>query len=168
MTAPPAITFSEFMAARWAPLYRTAYLLTGDRHDAEDLVQAALARTCVRWSSIRDKRAAYAYVRQAMVNQMSRQWKEGRREVVTDDLPELGHHGGLDVRADHLALWAEIRKLPPRMRATLVLRYVEDLTEADAAHALGCSVGSVKSQTHHALRRLRAALPDLQLSEELA
>ena len=72
------------------------------------------------------------------------------------------------MRADHLALWAEIRKLPPRMRATLVLRYVEDLTEADAAHALGCSVGSVKSQTHHALRRLRAALPDMQLSEELA
>lgn len=168
MTAAPAITFSEFMAARWAPLYRTAYLLTGDRHDAEDLLQAVMARTCVRWGSIRDKRAADAYVRRAMVHQMSRQWKKQSREVVTDDLPDRGHLGGLDVRADHLALWAEIRKLPPRMRATLVLRYVEDLTEADTAHELGCSVGSVKSQTHHALRRLRAALPDLQLSQELA
>lgn len=168
MTAAPAITFSEFMAARWAPLYRTAYLLAGDRHDAEDLLQAAMARTCVRWGSIRDKRAADAYVRRAMVHQMSRQWKKQSREVVTDDLPDRGHLGGLDVRADHLALWAEIRKLPPRMRATLVLRYVEDLTEADTAHELGCSVGSVKSQTHHALRRLRAALPDLQLSQELA
>lgn len=168
MTGPEAITFSEFMTARWPPLYRTAYLLTGDRHDAEDLLQSALARTCVRWSSIRDKRAADAYVRRAMVHQMSRQWKRQKREVLTDDLPDLGHSGGLDVHAGHLALWAEIRKLPPRMRATLVLRYVEDLTEADTALELGCSVGSVKSQTHHALRRLRAALPDLQLSEELA
>ncbi|MDQ4054609.1 MAG: SigE family RNA polymerase sigma factor [Actinomycetota bacterium] len=168
MTAPDAITFSEFMAARWAPLYRTAYLLTGDRHDAEDLLQSALARTCVRWGSIRDKRAADAYVRQAMVHQMSRQWKRRGRELATDELPDAGHAGGLDVRADHLALWDEIRKLPPRMRATLVLRYVEDLTVGDTARELGCSVGSVKSQTHHALRRLRAALPDLQLSEELS
>lgn len=168
MTSSDAITFSEFMAARWAPLYRTAYLLTGDRYDAEDLLQSALARTCARWSSIRDKRAADAYVRQAMVHQMSRQWKRRGRELTTDELPDPGHAGGLDVRADHLALWDEIRKLPPRMRATLVLRYVEDLTEADTAHELGCSIGSVKSQTHHALRRLRAALPDLQLSEELA
>jgi RNA polymerase sigma-70 factor (sigma-E family) len=165
MTVPEAITFSEFMAARWAPLYRTAYLLTGDRHDAEDLLQAALARTCVRWGSIRDKRAADAYVRQAMVHQMSRQWKRRGREVATDDVPDRGHDGGLDVRADHLALWVEIRKLPPRMRATLVLRYVEDLTEADTARLLGCSTGSVKSQTHHALKRLRAALPDVELQE---
>jgi len=168
MTAPDAITFSEFMAARWAPLYRTAYLLTGNRHDAEDLLQSALARTCVRWGSIRDKRAADAYVRQAMVRQMSRQWKRGGRELPTDEIPDRGHGGGLDGRADHLALWDEIRKLPPRMRATLVLRYVEDLTEADTARELGCSIGSVKSQTHHALRRLRAALPELHLIQELS
>jgi RNA polymerase sigma-70 factor (sigma-E family) len=166
--AAPEITFSEFMAARWAPLYRTAYLLTGDRHEAEDLLQGALARTCVRWEGIRDKRAADAYVRQAMVHQMSRHWRHRGREVVSDDLPDVGHLGGLDVRADHLALWAEIRRLPPRMRATLVLRYVEDLTEADTARELGCSVGAVKSQTHHALKRLRAALPDLQLVEEMS
>lgn len=160
------IGFSEFMAARWGPLYRTAYLLTGDRHEAEDLLQGALARTCVRWDSIRDKGAADAYVRRAMVHAASRQWGKRGREVVTDEVPDLGHFGGLDVRADHLALWTEIRRLPPRMRATLVLRYVEDLTEAATAHALGCSVGAVKSQTHHALKRLRAALPDLQLAEE--
>jgi RNA polymerase sigma-70 factor (sigma-E family) len=166
--AAPEITFSEFMAARWAPLYRTAYLLTGDRHEAEDLLQGALARTCVRWGGIRDKRAADSYVRQAMVHQMSRQWRQRHREVVTDDLPDAGHAGGLDVRADHLVLWEEIRRLPPRMRATLVLRYVEDLTEAATARELGCSLGAVKSQTHHALRRLRAALPDLQLVEEMS
>lgn len=164
------ITFSEFMAARWTALFGTAYLLTGDRHEAEDLLQAALARTCVRWGSIRDKGAADAYVRRAMVHQMSRQWGRRRREVVTDEVPDSGHAGGLDVSADHLVLWEEIRRLPPRMRATLVLRYVEDLTEEATARELGVSVGSVKSQTHHALRRLRAALPDLALvptTEEL-
>ena len=76
-------------------------------------------------------------------------------------MPDSGNAGGLDSRADHLALWQEIRRLPPRMRATLVLRYFEDLTEAATAEALGCSVGAVKSQTHHAVTRLRAALPDL-------
>jgi RNA polymerase sigma-70 factor (sigma-E family) len=157
------VSFSEFMAARWAPLYRTAYLLTGGREEAEDLLQSALARTCVRWDRIRDKRAADAYVRKAMVNQMSRQWRTRGRELPTEELADTGHDGGLGVRAEHLDLWVEIRKLPPRMRATLVLRYVEDLSEADTAAELGCSVGSVKSQTHHALKRLRAALPDLQL-----
>ncbi len=161
-------SFSEFMAARWGPLYRTAYLLTGDRHEAEDLLQGALARTCVKWDGIRDKRAADAYVRRAMVHQMSRQWRHRGREVVTDALPDPGHAGGLDVRADHLALWDEIRKLPPRMRATLVLRYVEDLTEEATARELGCSIGSVKSQTHHAIKRLRAALPTLELVQEMS
>ena len=86
-----------------------------------------------------------------------------RREEPTDELPDVGHDGGLGVRAEHLDLWTEIRRLPPRMRATLVLRYVEDLSEADTAAELGCSVGSVKSQTHHALKRLRSALPELHL-----
>jgi RNA polymerase sigma-70 factor (sigma-E family) len=157
------LTFSDFMAARWSPLYRTAYLLTGDRHDAEDLLQTALARTCVHWSSIRDKGAADAYVRRAMVRQMTRQWPRSRRELATAELPDAGHGGGIDVRADHLVLWQEIRRLPPRMRATLVLRYVEDLTEEATARELGVSIGSVKSQTHHALKRLRDALPDLDL-----
>jgi RNA polymerase sigma-70 factor (sigma-E family) len=158
------LTFSEFMAARWAPLYRTAYLLTGDAHEAEELLQAALARTCVRWGSIREKGAADAYVRRAMVHQMASRWRRPHREFATDELPDRGHGGGLDVRADHLALWDEIRRLPPRMRATLVLRYVEDLTEAATARELGVSIGSVKSQTHNALKRLRAALPDLELT----
>lgn len=161
MSSAGELGFDEFMQARWPALYRTAYLLTGDRHRAEDLLQDALARTCVRWGSIRDKGAADAYVRQAMVRQMSSQWRRRGRELPTEQLPDPGHAGGLDVRADYLDLWAEIRRLPPRMRATLVLRYVEDLTEEATARELGCSVGTVKSQTHHALKRLRAALPDL-------
>jgi RNA polymerase sigma-70 factor (sigma-E family) len=160
----PVVTFDEFMAARWGPLFRTAYLLTGDRHQAEDLLQDALARTCVRWSSIRDKGAADAYVRQAMVRQMTRQWPRRKREVPSEELPESSYDGGLAVRADHLDLWTEIRRLPPRMRAAVVLRYVEDLSVEDTAAELGCSTGSVKSQTHHALKRLRAALPLKELS----
>ncbi|QIG41702.1 SigE family RNA polymerase sigma factor [Nocardioides anomalus] len=164
MTDPSELSFAEFMAARWAPLYRTAYLLSGDPHDAEELLQGALAKTCVRWAAVRDKGAADAYVRRAMVRALASRWRRPWRELATDELPDPGHAGGLDVRADHLALWAEIRRLPPRMRATLVLRYLEDLTEEATARELGVSVGSIKSQTHHALKRLRAALPDLELS----
>ena len=161
------LTFEDFMAARWGPLFRTAYLLTGHRQDDEDLLQTALARTCVRWDAIRDKGAADAYVRRAMLHLAQRQWKRRGREVAREHLPEEAHdHLGL--RADHVALWAEVRRLPTRMRAALVLRYFEDLSIEATAHALGCSTGAVKSQTHHALRRLRAALPDLELSEELS
>jgi DNA-directed RNA polymerase specialized sigma24 family protein len=98
-----------------------------------------------------------------MVHQMSSRWRRPIREILTEVLPDRGHAGGLDVRADHLALWEQIRQLPPRMRATLVLRYLEDLSEAATARELGVSIGAVKSQTHHALKRLRAALPDLEL-----
>jgi RNA polymerase sigma-70 factor (sigma-E family) len=160
------IEFGDFMAARWATLFRTAYLLTGDRHEAEDLLQTVLARTCVRWHTIRDKRAAEGYVRRGLVREVQRTWRRRSREVVTDEVPDAGHAGGLTSHADHLALWQEIRRLPPRMRATLVLRYFEDLTEAQTAQALGCSIGSVKSQTHHAVARLRAALPDLELVKD--
>ena len=110
--------FGEFMTASWARLFRTSYLLTGNRQDAEDLVQTVLARTCLRWHSIRDKRAAEAYVRRGLVREVEKIWRRRGREVVTDDVPDAGHAGGLSTRADHLALWQEVRKLPPRMRAT--------------------------------------------------
>src|SRR4051794_13045332 len=99
-----------------------------------------------------------------MVHQLAGRWRRPFRELATDELPDRGHGGGLELRTDHLALWAEIRRLPPRMRVTLVLRYVEDLTEEATARELGVSLGTVKSQTHHALKRLRAALPDLELT----
>ena len=78
----------------------------------------------------------------------------------TDAVPDPGHDGGISGLADQAALWRAVCELPPRMRATLVLRYYEDLSEAETAAALDCSLGSVKSQTHHALKRLRAALGD--------
>jgi RNA polymerase sigma-70 factor (sigma-E family) len=153
-------TFSEFMHVRWGALFRTAYLLTGSRHEAEDLLQDALAKTCVRWRSIRDKSAAEAYVRRIMVHDASKGWRRSRRERATVELPDMGHDGGIDRREDHLDLWSQIQVLSPRMRAVLVLRYYEDLSEADTAHELGCSVGAVKSQAHHAINRLRTAFGD--------
>lgn len=158
--------FEEFMAARWGPLYRTAYLLTSDRHEAEDLLQTVLARTCVRWDSIRDKGSADAYVRQAMLHQVQRIWRRRGRETVTEHVPEASRDD-IGVRADHLALWDAVCVLPPRMRATVVLRFYEDLTVAETAEAMGCSEGAVKSQTHHALRHLREAVPTFETTEEL-
>jgi RNA polymerase sigma-70 factor (sigma-E family) len=158
--ASDEMTFSEFMHARWGALFRVAYLLAGSHHEAEDLLQNALAKTCVRWRSIRDKSGADAYVRRIMVRDAGRTWRRQRRERVSDELPDTGHDGGFVRREVHLDLWPQIQALPPRMRAVLVLRYYEDLSEADTARELGCSVGSVKSQAHHAIKRLRAALGD--------
>src|SRR5688500_20234483 len=160
MRSADETAFAEFVQGRWAALYRTAYLLTGNRHDAEDLLQTALANTYVGWRRIRDRGATEAYVRRALVNAASRGWRKRGRTVLTDEVPDPGHDGGLTGLADKAALWRAVSDLPPRMRATLVLRYYEDLSEAETAAALDCSVGSVKSQTPPALKRLRAALDE--------
>ena len=161
--------FTEFVSARWPALYRTAYLLTGNRHDAEDLLQTALANTYVGWHRIRDRGATEGYVRRALVNAASRGWRTRGRTVPSDSVPDAGHDGGLSGLADKAVLWRAVCDLPPRMRATLVLRYYEGLTEAETAAALDCSLGSVKSQTHHALKRLRAVLEEnaATLAEEM-
>ena len=169
---PDEIAFSDFMAARWNALFRTAYIITGDRHEAEDLLQTALAKTFIAWKRVRAKEAADAYVRRVMVNTAASRWKRGRRETVADVTAESpydrGHDGGLDSAATQVVLWRRICELPPRMRATLVLRYYEDLTEAETARELGCSIGAVKSQTHHALKRLRQSLGDAENGDTLA
>lgn len=139
----------------------------GSREQAEDLLQTALARTCVRWGSIRDKGAADAYVRRILVNLAQGEWRRRGRELPVDRIPDAGHDH-LGMRADHLALWQAIGRLPTRMRATLVLRYYEDLSIEETARELCCSTGAVKSQTHHAIARLRAALPALELTQELS
>ncbi|MBD3914702.1 SigE family RNA polymerase sigma factor [Nocardioides hwasunensis] len=157
------MTFEEFMAARWASLYRFAYVLVGDHFRAEDLLQEAMARTCVRWRSIRDKGAAEAYVRRAMVRQASRAWRRRDRETLVGQPPDVVQVGNVAEAADRQAVWDEVRRLPPRMRAALVLRYLEGMSEAEAAEALGVGVGSIKSQTHHALKRLRAAMTEVEI-----
>ena len=143
--------FEEFVVARRGALLRTAYLLTGDHHDAEDLVQSALIKVVPKWARIKD--SPEGYVRQVLARESVNRWRGRRwREVATDVVPEAMHptHS-----TDRIALLEDLRRLSPRQRAVLVLRYFDDLTEADTAAALGISVGTVKSHARDALARLR-------------
>lgn len=142
--------FEAFVVARRDALLRTAYLLTGNHHDAEDLVQAALIKVVPKWTRIKDR--PEGYVRQVLARESVNRWRSRRwREVSTDVVPEAGHHDS----TDRIALLEDLRRLSPRQRAVIVFRYFDDLTEADTAAALGISVGTVKSQVRDALARLR-------------
>lgn len=150
--------FSEFVRANSRALLRTAWLMTGDAGSAEDLVQASLAHTWVRWAKIRSKDAALAYVHRVMTTTFlgwrRRRWSS---EIATGSLPEAAVDGDLEQVVARDALLAAVRSLPPRQRAVVALRYLSDLSEAATAAALGCSVGTVKSQSSRAMRALRAA-----------
>lgn len=167
MTVESEAGFADFVE-QWSPaLLRVAFLLTGDRWLAEDLLQTALLKTSRRWARIADHQAAYPYVRRVLVTTYAG-WRRRRRvtEVLTDSLPDRG--SAIDEAAPGSAV-AALDALPPRMRAVIVLRYYEDLSEADTAAALGCSTGSVKSQASRGLARLRVELSpatDLVLHRE--
>lgn len=163
---PPAATdFDEFVRVRTPALLRSAYLLTGDQHLAEDLVQTSLAKAHRRWRRLRDPAHLEAYTRKVMYHSQVSIWRRRRvAEWVTADPPEPRHGARLD--ATHatdlrLALREALLKLPARQRAVLVLRFFEDRTEAEAAELLGVAVGTVKSQTSKALARLRVVAPEL-------
>jgi RNA polymerase sigma-70 factor (sigma-E family) len=151
--------FREFVLEQWGPLTRTAYLLTGDRGSAEDLVQAALEKTHRRWGRILRKDAPCVYVRRVMVN-TAISWRRRRRvaEVPLLEADAVSAQDAYDRAESRHQLLVALRRLPPKMRAVLVLRYFEDLSEADIARVLGCSTGSVKSQASRGLARLRAEL----------
>ena len=150
-SAESEASFEEYVAARYRALVRTAYLLTGNHHDAEDLVQATLVKVVGSWRRIEDR--PDGYVRRVMVNEHVSRWRKHRgREVVVDRTPELAHRDETD---DALSLQAALRELAPRQRAVIVLRYFEDLTERETADLLDISVGTVKSQARDALARLR-------------
>ncbi|WP_238007138.1 SigE family RNA polymerase sigma factor [Dactylosporangium sp. AC04546] len=157
--------FEVFYRARTPALLRTAYLLTGDRHLAEDLVQDALARTHRSWRKLRDGGNPEAYARQVMYHLQVSRWRRKRvAESLPGELPEP--HDGRDhagAAADRLALRKALLALPTRQRAALVLRYFEDCTEAEAAELLGCRIGTLKSHTARGLAALRKALPDIAL-----
>ncbi|MEN3309167.1 MAG: hypothetical protein V7603_5369 [Micromonosporaceae bacterium] len=151
--------FEEFVAVRSGRLLRTAYLLTHDWSRAEDLLQTALARAWLAWSRIRAN--PDPYVRKIMVNTYASWWRRRwNSEDPTDRLPDQFATDGYGVDPQTMiderdALWRALRRLPKRQRAVIVLRYFEDLTEADIADALGCAVGTVKSQASKALAKLR-------------
>jgi RNA polymerase sigma-70 factor (sigma-E family) len=149
----------EYVRARGPRLVRTAYLLTGDQHVAEDIVQNALASMVVSWRRIQDLSNLDAYVYRSLVNARRRWWR--RRwtgEIPVGELPD--EPSGDDVgRVDRYTdLLAVLRTLPPRQRAVIVLRYFEDLSEAQTASILDCSIGSVKSQASRGLVAMRAVL----------
>lgn len=150
--------FKSYVSARSAALLRTAYMLTGDKADAEDLLQTALAKTYLAWESIRNRESVDAYVRRIMLNTRTSWWRRRRhvREFATDDVPEtIVGHDEVDRIALRDAMWTALSDLPKRQRAMVVLRYYEDLSEAETAAALGVSVGTVKSTTARALAKLR-------------
>jgi RNA polymerase sigma-70 factor (sigma-E family) len=145
--------FPEFVRARGTALHRTAYLLTGDWALAEDLLQTALAKSYLRWARIDDHEG---YVRRVLANTYATWWRRRwRGEVPHDVLPDdafVDRWADVDTRS---ALSLALARLPRRMRAVVVLRFHEDMTEAAVAEALGVSIGTVKSQTAKALAKLR-------------
>jgi RNA polymerase sigma-70 factor (sigma-E family) len=159
--------FRRYVVGRQRSLLRTAWLLTGDWASAEDLVQTALVRAWPHWARIATGEGADAYVRRIMINK-SIDWRRRRwqGEVPTQVLPEPMTGGGVDLELQQTLVLA-VRSLPLRQRAAIVLRYFDDLSEIETAAAMGCAVGTVKSQTSKALASLRRhpALADLQLQE---
>jgi RNA polymerase sigma-70 factor (sigma-E family) len=147
----------DYVAARQRALLRTARMLTGDEQTAEDLVQTTLERVWPHWQRVASDRDPDAYVRKVMVNTYSSWWRrKWRGEQPTSDLPEITTTDDDYARADLAdALRRLLPTLTPRQRAVLVLRFYEDLTETATAEMLGCSVGTVKSQTSKAFARLR-------------
>jgi RNA polymerase sigma-70 factor (sigma-E family) len=148
--------FRDYVTARSRSLLRAAYLLTGNRADAEDLVQAALAKTYLAWDRIEDRSALDGYVRRAMVNTHISWWRRRRlEEYPTDEIPDqpVADHSGTSELQDSLR--RAVDRLPQRMRAAVVLRYFEDMTEAEVADALGVSLGTVKSTVSRAVAKLR-------------
>lgn len=150
------LDFESFAAVRWQRLVRTAYLLTGDHHEAEDLVQATLAKVYPSWARIRRLDSPDAYLHRALVNNnISRHRRRRVGQLLTARLPERPQQPAvLEVEQRSLLMQA-LATLPPRMRAAVVLRYWEDMSERQAAEVLGCSVGNVKSQAGRGLQKLR-------------
>lgn len=151
--------FTAFVTDVWRPLYRTAYVLLGDHGGAEDLVQAALTKTYGSWGRIREPAAAFGYARTVLHNEARSLFRRPgwRREIASEDLPD----GGYDPDpSDRPAALAALERLPARQRAVIVLRFYDDLSVEQTAQVLGCSPGTVKSQTSHALSKLRHLLAE--------
>jgi RNA polymerase sigma-70 factor (sigma-E family) len=154
------VEFADWMAARQVALVRTAYLLTGSQHAAEDLVQATLTKLYLAWDRIADRQHVDAYARRALVNEHRSTWRRAQRrlEVLSEAPPDAGQEiAGYD--GEREAVWRFVQGLPPRQRAVIVLRYYEDLSEAQIADLLGISAGTVKSQASRALAALRERVP---------
>lgn len=149
--------FTEFMASASPSLMRTAWLLCGDRELSRDLVQAALVKTYAAWSRVRPEEAL-AYARRILVNERNDRYRRGlKTEVPTEQLPDLGETRSDSSVEDRDQVLRLLATLPDQQRRVVVLRYYNDMSEADVARALGITVGSVKSAASRGLANLRAA-----------
>ncbi|GAB3971098.1 SigE family RNA polymerase sigma factor [Plantactinospora veratri] len=157
--------YAAFVRARSHALLRSAFLLTGDQHLAEDLVQEALARTHRAWTRLRETHNAEAYTRRTMYHLQVSWWRRRRvAEELPGDLPESTDRSGqteAESITRRITVERALRSLSPKQRAVVVLRYFDDHTEAEAAEMLGVSVSTVKTQTVRALERLRRLVPEL-------
>ncbi|MCI0687756.1 MAG: SigE family RNA polymerase sigma factor [Sporichthyaceae bacterium] len=158
---PP--TIEEFVAARGEALLRGALMLCGSPHEAEDLVQAVLAKVYPRWARISTLDQPEAYVRKVLVHeQLRRSRRRWRRELAMPAVhAEPAASDDTDAYASRDAAWSLLAGLPGRQRAVLVLRYYEDLSDPEIATVLGCRASTVRSQAARALATLRAALPTM-------
>ena len=154
----PESDFEVFIRERATELFRLAVVLTGDLTAGEDLLQAVLEKVYARWSAGHPPDNPDAYTRTALVHAARRLWRRrsADRELLVSEPPEtaMGDAGTDDLL--RVALLHVLATLPLRQRAVIALRYLEDRSEAETASILGCSVGTVKTHAHRALRRLRA------------
>jgi RNA polymerase sigma-70 factor (sigma-E family) len=158
---------ADYVSARWPALVRYATVVCGDASEGEELAQAALVRVASRWWLLRDRDNIDAYVRTAIVRgHLNLRHRLRDREERVAEPPQVdvvdaseGIGRGVDIRR-------ALASLPPRQRAVLALRYLDDLSEAQAAEVLGCSIGTVKSQANKALATLRESFPDLTDRED--
>ena len=157
--------FTAWVRSREKALGRLAYLLTGDRDAAEDLLQNALAKVYRRWDHISTVELPDAYVRRILVNENNSRWRRLVRRHESPgshllDVVEPPGPVGLD-RSEALDLWRQVHSLPRQQRAAIVLCFYEDLTEAQTADVLGCWVGTVKSHTSRAIAALRTRMSEV-------
>jgi RNA polymerase sigma-70 factor (sigma-E family) len=159
--------FSGYVTERSGAWLRVAFLLTGNRADAEDLLQTALAKTYLSWHRIQDKGALDGYVRRVLVNTQTSWWRKRRLdEYPTEVLPEQPwEDDGPDRYEIRDTVWKALADLPKRQRAVVVLRYYEDLSEAETAAVMGISIGTVKSTSSRALAKMRenSSLRDVRI-----
>ncbi|GAB3776260.1 RNA polymerase sigma-70 factor (sigma-E family) [Nocardioides ginsengisegetis] len=153
--------FAEFVRAQHASLFRTAYLMTGDYQRAEDIVQTALVKVFLRWRQIQSMSQPGAYAKRIVANQTLSWWRRrSSTESVVDTLGDRGVPGHEERVTEHDTMWRAVLQLPPRQRAVIVLRYYEDLSEAETAEVLDMAVGTVKSHSNAAHHRLATLLDD--------
>lgn len=153
--------FEEFVHASLPGLLRYGHALTGNPHDAADLVQTVLEKIGSRWTHVQRKTGdPLAYVRRSMANAHVSRWRKTRRENLVADVPDLSAARPIQPADpfEHEPLWQALRELPPRQRAVIVLRYYEGLSEAEIAETLGISQGTVKSQASKAIANLRTTI----------